>query len=74
MAKSIELIARTDGTTYSIRDKYKDWLWTHKKEEVKQTYTPFKGYTPHHQKNLKRGIKLFLEERWPGYKEVKEGR
>jgi hypothetical protein len=65
--KTYELVARTekDGG-YSMklqREKY----WMHFEAKHTPEYVVFENYKPHHLKNLKRGLKLFLESHWPGY-------
>ena len=64
--RNAQKVATSDGYSYSVfLRKEKEWRTTPAKKVAE--YTPFKGYTPHHQKNLKRACKLFLEAHWPGF-------
>lgn len=64
--RSYELVARSDGWTYSSKLRV-EGTWRHIKAEKVPEYSPSKYYQPHHLKNLKRGCKLFLENHFPGY-------
>lgn len=61
-----QLVATTDGFSYSILLR-KEKVWKVFKAKKVEPYVPFKGYTPLHMKNLRRGCKLFLENHWPGF-------
>ncbi len=65
-SRTYELVARTDGRVYSMKLP-KEKTWRHISEKPIQAYTPFKNYTPHHLKNLRRGCKLFLRDHWPAF-------
>jgi hypothetical protein len=67
--KSYQLVARTEKGGYSMRLQ-KEKHWRHFQAIDVPEYKVFENYKPHHLKNLKRAIKLFLEARWPGYKKL----
>lgn len=64
--RKCELVATADSKGYSIllqREK----VWKRFDDPKVVEYVPFANYQPHHLKNLKRGLKLFLQDHWPKY-------
>ncbi len=62
-----QLVAKSDGNSYSIFLR-KEKKWRTIVDKKKEEYTPPSAYVPHHLKNLKKGLKLFLIETWPAFK------
>lgn len=66
--KTFDLVATTNGKSYSVKLKTDDWQTNEGRSKAR--YRLPRNYIPHHLKNLKRGCKLFLDEKFPGYKKV----
>lgn len=64
--RTYELVARTNGSVYSMKLQ-REKTWRHIEERQVPDYVPFKNYTPHHLKDLKLGLKLFLKDHWPAF-------
>ena len=65
--KSYTLVATTNGFNYSLVSRGQE-KWVHNRYFTPVQYVPPAGYKPLHKKNLRRGLKLFLEEKFPGFK------
>lgn len=64
--KNYELVATADSKGYSMLLQ-KEKTWKRFDDQVIPEYTPFANYQPLHLKNLRRGLKLFLQNHWPSY-------